>query len=163
MLREMGAAPVGAAGDAPTARRRGRRPRRRRLRRRPRRRRPRTVAEPRAAAAGAAPLRRAAMQPPRAPAIATLDWPALRAGGGRLHAPAACARAARQTVFGVGHPQAHWMIVGEAPGEQEDLQGEPFVGAAGQLLDRMLARAAADARRRRPAAARAAASTSPTR
>jgi uracil-DNA glycosylase len=44
----------------------------------------------------------------------------------------------RQTVFGVGHPQAHWMIVGEAPGEQEDLRGEPFVGAAGQLLDRML-------------------------
>jgi DNA polymerase len=42
-------------------------------------------------------------------------------------------------VFGVGHPQAHWMVVGEAPGEQEDQQGEPFVGAAGQLLDRMLA------------------------
>lgn len=42
------------------------------------------------------------------------------------------------TVFGVGHRQAHWMIVGEAPGEQEDLKGEPFVGPAGQLLDRML-------------------------
>jgi len=44
----------------------------------------------------------------------------------------------RQTVFGVGHPSAHWMIVGEAPGEQEDLKGEPFVGAAGHLLDNML-------------------------
>lgn len=44
----------------------------------------------------------------------------------------------RRTVFGVGQPQAHWMVVGEAPGEQEDRQGEPFVGAAGQLLDRML-------------------------
>ena len=47
-------------------------------------------------------------------------------------------RSRTQTVFGVGHPQAHWMIVGEAPGEQEDLQGEPFVGPAGQLLDSML-------------------------
>jgi DNA polymerase len=44
----------------------------------------------------------------------------------------------QQTVFGVGHPHAHWMVVGEAPGEQEDRQGEPFVGPAGQLLDNML-------------------------
>ena len=43
-----------------------------------------------------------------------------------------------QTVFGVGHPQADLMVVGEAPGEQEDLKGEPFVGPAGQLLDAML-------------------------
>ena len=43
-----------------------------------------------------------------------------------------------QTVFGVGHPRSHWMIVGEAPGEQEDLRGEPFVGPAGHLLDNML-------------------------
>src|SRR5690606_3062374 len=43
-----------------------------------------------------------------------------------------------QSVFGVGNPQAEWMIIGEAPGEQEDRQGEPFVGRAGQLLDRML-------------------------
>jgi len=41
-------------------------------------------------------------------------------------------------VFGVGHPHAHWMVVGEAPGEQEDRQGEPFVGKSGQLLDNML-------------------------
>jgi uracil-DNA glycosylase family 4 len=43
-----------------------------------------------------------------------------------------------QTVFGVGHERAHWMIVGEAPGEQEDKAGEPFVGPAGQLLDNLL-------------------------
>jgi DNA polymerase len=71
-------------------------------------------------------------------AVAAMDWPALR------EAVAACqacglARTRRQTVFGVGDEQAHLMVVGEAPGEQEDRQGEPFVGAAGQLLDRMLA------------------------
>ncbi len=43
-----------------------------------------------------------------------------------------------KVVFGVGNPQADIMLVGEGPGEQEDLQGEPFVGRAGQLLDDML-------------------------
>jgi len=43
-----------------------------------------------------------------------------------------------QTVFGVGDRDARWMIIGEAPGEQEDLQGEPFVGRAGLLLNEML-------------------------
>jgi DNA polymerase len=67
-----------------------------------------------------------------------LDWPALR------DAVAACRKCVlcesrTQTVFGTGHEQAHWMVVGEAPGESEDREGEPFVGAAGQLLDRMLA------------------------
>lgn len=42
-------------------------------------------------------------------------------------------------VFGVGDPSADLMLVGEAPGKNEDLQGEPFVGAAGQLLDSLLA------------------------
>lgn len=42
-------------------------------------------------------------------------------------------------VFGVGNPQADLMIIGEAPGEQEDRQGEPFVGKAGQLLNKILA------------------------
>jgi DNA polymerase len=41
-------------------------------------------------------------------------------------------------VFGTGSAPARWLIVGEAPGEQEDLQGQPFVGPAGQLLDNML-------------------------
>lgn len=44
-----------------------------------------------------------------------------------------------QTVFGVGDEQADWMLVGEAPGAEEDRQGEPFVGQAGRLLDNMLA------------------------
>jgi DNA polymerase len=43
-----------------------------------------------------------------------------------------------QTVFGVGDPTAQWMFVGEAPGADEDAQGEPFVGRAGQLLNAML-------------------------
>jgi DNA polymerase len=70
--------------------------------------------------------------------IAALDWPALRSAVAECQACGLC-RTRRQTVFGVGHPQARWLVVGEAPGEQEDLQGEPFVGAAGQLLDSMLA------------------------
>lgn len=43
-----------------------------------------------------------------------------------------------QTVFGVGDPSADLMVIGEAPGAEEDRQGEPFVGRAGQLLDLML-------------------------
>ena len=38
-------------------------------------------------------------------------------------------------VFGVGNPEAEVMFIGEGPGEQEDLQGEPFVGRAGKLID----------------------------
>lgn len=70
-------------------------------------------------------------------AIARLDWPGLR---DEVAACRACTlrESRKQTVFGVGNERAHWMVVGEAPGEQEDLQGEPFVGAAGKLLDSML-------------------------
>ncbi len=73
----------------------------------------------------------------RSPGVATMDWPALRAAVADCRACGLC-ESRTQTVFGVGHLQAHWMIVGEAPGEQEDLQGEPFVGKSGQLLDNML-------------------------
>ncbi|MFM8516296.1 MAG: uracil-DNA glycosylase [Nevskiaceae bacterium] len=60
------------------------------------------------------------------------------------HSVAACQRCAlhecrTQTVFGVGDRHAEWMVVGEAPGAEEDARGEPFVGAAGQLLNAMLA------------------------
>ncbi len=48
-------------------------------------------------------------------------------------------QARRQVVFGVGNPRAQVMFVGEGPGENEDLQGEPFVGRGGQLLDKYLA------------------------
>jgi len=44
----------------------------------------------------------------------------------------------RNIVFGVGDPRAELMIIGEAPGRQEDISGEPFVGRAGKLLNRML-------------------------
>ena len=75
---------------------------------------------------------------PRPAGIEAMDWPALRDAVASCQACGLCS-SRQQTVFGAGHPQARWMIVGEAPGEQEDRQGEPFVGRAGQLLDRMLA------------------------
>jgi uracil-DNA glycosylase len=74
--------------------------------------------------------------PNRSP-VGELDWSALREAVAACTACTLC-QSRRQTVFGVGHPRAHWMIVGEAPGEQEDRQGEPFVGKSGQLLDNML-------------------------
>jgi DNA polymerase len=81
------------------------------------------------------------IEAPRAAApassVAALDWPALRDAVAACKACALC-ESRRQTVFGVGNERAHWMIVGEAPGEQEDRQGEPFVGKSGQLLDNML-------------------------
>ena len=93
------------------------------------------------AAAQQAAAEAAAPTPPakaeRERAIAAMDWPALREAVAQCTACDLC-RERRQTVFGVGHEQAHWMIVGEAPGEQEDKLGEPFVGPAGHLLDNML-------------------------
>ena len=74
---------------------------------------------------------------PADPALLAMDWPALRSAVETCRACSLC-ETRQQTVFGVGHPRAHWMIVGEAPGEQEDGLGEPFVGESGQLLDRML-------------------------
>ena len=72
------------------------------------------------------------------------DPPACPWGWDELEATvAACTacplhRGRTQTVFGVGNRKAEWMFIGEAPGEQEDLQGEPFVGRAGQLLNEMI-------------------------
>lgn len=81
-------------------------------------------------------------QPAVTPASATqpveaLDWPALK------EAVAGCSacelhRTRSRTVFGVGDQQADLVIIGEAPGADEDRQGEPFVGRAGQLLNAML-------------------------
>lgn len=68
-----------------------------------------------------------------APDIATLDWAAL---GARLDNQDH--RGASRPVFGVGARDADLLIIGEAPGADEDRQGEPFVGRAGKLLDRML-------------------------
>lgn len=69
--------------------------------------------------------------------VPLLDWPELE------QAVSVCTRcrlhpSRTQTVFGVGSREADWMIVGEAPGAEEDRRGEPFVGRAGQLLDQML-------------------------
>src|SRR5437899_2659771 len=77
--------------------------------------------------------------PPRARpgGVAAMDWPALREAVAACRACKLC-EGRTNTVFGVGHERAQWMVVGEAPGEQEDLKGEPFVGKAGQLLDNML-------------------------
>lgn len=69
--------------------------------------------------------------------IELMDWPALREAVASCQACGLC-EGRKHTVFGTGSTQADWLIVGEAPGENEDLQGEPFVGAAGQLLDNML-------------------------
>jgi DNA polymerase len=90
---------------------------------------------PAAALAEPAP---AAVIRPAGTVLSGLDWPALGAAVAACRACSLC-EGRRHTVFGTGHPHAHWMIVGEAPGEQEDLRGEPFVGPAGQLLDQMLA------------------------
>lgn len=79
----------------------------------------------------------APVQPRPASAVSTLGWPELREAVASCQACGLC-QGRTQTVFGTGDEQAEWMIVGEAPGENEDLQGEPFVGAAGQLLDNML-------------------------
>ena len=69
--------------------------------------------------------------------IAAMDWAALEQAVAGCQACGLC-RSRKNTVFGVGDTRARWLVVGEAPGENEDLQGEPFVGAAGQLLDNML-------------------------
>ena len=73
----------------------------------------------------------------RAVGVDAMGWDALREAVVACRACKLC-EGRRQTVFGVGNTSAHWMIVGEAPGEQEDRQGEPFVGKSGQLLDNML-------------------------
>jgi len=85
----------------------------------------------------AAPAPRAATPVAAAASVGTMDWPVLRDTVAACTACKLC-ESRRQTVFGVGSTRAHWMIVGEAPGEQEDRQGEPFVGKSGQLLDNML-------------------------
>lgn len=76
-------------------------------------------------------------------AVTDLDWDALRE---RVLGCTACQLHSTRTqaVFGVGNPDADWLIVGEAPGAEEDRRGEPFVGRAGQLLDAILRAAGQD-------------------
>lgn len=66
-----------------------------------------------------------------------LDWDALEQTCGSCTSCGLC-RTRNNVVFGVGPKDARIMFIGEGPGEQEDLQGEPFVGPAGKLLDDMM-------------------------
>ena len=70
--------------------------------------------------------------------VFTMGWDELRATVAACRACGLC-ETRTQTVFGVGRRDADLMFIGEAPGAEEDRRGEPFVGRAGQLLDRMLA------------------------
>jgi len=86
---------------------------------------------------------RAPIAPPPAAAtrlerIATLGWDEFAADVRACTACGLC-RTRNQVVPGVGDVRAQWMLIGEAPGAEEDARGEPFVGQAGKLLDNMLA------------------------
>ncbi len=69
--------------------------------------------------------------------INLLDWDTLKARVANCTRCRLCEKRT-QTVFGTGDEKASWMLVGEAPGANEDRLGEPFVGQAGKLLDNML-------------------------
>ncbi len=97
-------------------------------------------------APAAAPIRRPEPTPAPAPAVPVAASreereAALAVVAQRVAACTRCAELARtrtQTVFGVGNPQARLAFLGEAPGADEDREGEPFVGRAGQLLTDMI-------------------------
>ncbi len=81
---------------------------------------------------------------PAAPAHAALpegldgmDWAALQTAAASCQACGLCAER-EKSVFGMGHPQADWLVVGDAPGPEENASGQPFTGEAGRLLDNML-------------------------
>ena len=107
------------------------------------------IALPELQAPEPAPAASATSAAPAAPARAIpttgLDWGQLKTAVQSCTSCGLCQQR-RQTVFGTGSPsdspdtapRVKWLIVGEAPGEQEDAQGLPFVGPAGQLLDQML-------------------------
>jgi uracil-DNA glycosylase len=78
-----------------------------------------------------------AVAAPIAATVTSLGWSELQA---QVKDCSLCGlqKTRTQTVFGVGNRQAAWMVIGEAPGADEDAQGEPFVGRAGQLLNSML-------------------------
>ncbi|MBM4228021.1 MAG: uracil-DNA glycosylase [Gammaproteobacteria bacterium] len=102
----------------------------------PRTRRASAASEAKPPQAETAPARRAtaAVLPSVQP---LLDWETLAT---RVSACTACElhQGRTQTVFGTGNRNAEWLIIGEAPGAEEDKRGEPFVGRAGQLLTSML-------------------------
>jgi len=87
---------------------------------------------------GLAPIWRLRNQPAGETAPAQPAWIELKQA---VPACTACGlhKSRTQTVFGVGDENADWLLIGEAPGAEEDRLGEPFVGQAGKLLDNMLA------------------------
>jgi DNA polymerase len=83
------------------------------------------------------PAPQVAATAPARPDVGSMDWAQLQETVSQcrlceLHG------SRTQTVFGTGNRNADWLVIGEAPGRDEDLQGEPFVGRAGQLLNAML-------------------------
>ena len=75
---------------------------------------------------------------PQESSMASADWAQLESQVASCQRCSLC-QTRKNTVFGVGNRQAELMLIGEAPGATEDARGEPFVGEAGQLLDKMLA------------------------
>ncbi|PKO88381.1 MAG: DNA polymerase III [Betaproteobacteria bacterium HGW-Betaproteobacteria-12] len=91
------------------------------------------------AAPAAAPVPVPTLALAGAPAVADgLDWPELARAVAACTACPLCQQR-KQAVLGVGDLHPDWMFIGEGPGAEEDVQGEPFVGQAGKLLDNMLA------------------------
>lgn len=94
------------------------------------------------------PIRKRENPMPRAPSKAPPAPPSIARLRQSARTCKACPlwQAATQTVFGEGPEDAGVMLIGESPGNQEDLAGHPFVGPAGELLDRALAEAGVDRR-----------------
>ena len=98
-----------------------------------------SIPETVAASPGAAPVTRISPAvAPFVPLAPSADWATLRERVAGCTACAELCKTRTQTVFGVGNTSAEWLVIGEAPGAEEDRQGEPFVGRAGQLLNAML-------------------------
>jgi DNA polymerase len=100
------------------------------------------AAKPALAAASVKPIQPAPREMAREPVVSRvgiemMEWAALEEAVASCRACKLC-DGRRHTVFGVGDQKADWLVVGEPPGENEELQGEPFVGQDGKLLDNML-------------------------
>jgi DNA polymerase len=89
-------------------------------------------------AAEPAAVRRDTLNLDRASRVAALGWTDFAADVAACTACTLC-KTRNRTVPGVGDLRADWLLIGEAPGAEEDAKGEPFVGQAGRLLDNMLA------------------------
>ncbi|WP_211462574.1 uracil-DNA glycosylase [Collimonas silvisoli] len=83
------------------------------------------------------PMSSAVVNVPAANSPAAMDWQQLQKAVAGCTACGLC-HGRKNTVFGVGDSKAKWLFIGEGPGRNEDIQGEPFVGPAGKLLDNIL-------------------------